>query len=128
MAKKQKKPLLVPVSRFDNGRVVYLDYCGYVPDSGMLQDYYWDEATKTRIPGICTMVEKTEPFQASLIICGRRRGRSAAQVIVQDDSDTEYTMFLKGFLEALQTTGAYPLVGTFIHVKKGSNYGIELHG
>ena len=73
------------------------------------------------------MIEKADPFQAALIICGSRRGRSAAQVVVQDDYGTEYTMFLKGFLEAPQKTGKYPLVGTFKHVKKGSNYGIELH-
>ena len=51
MSKAQKKPLLVPVSKFDNGRVVYLDYCGYIEESGTCLDYYWDEATGTRIPG-----------------------------------------------------------------------------
>lgn len=72
------------------------------------------------------------PFRAVLTVKDFSRGRSAANFDLEDRNGVPYTMFLKDFLELVQTTKidagkTEPLMWCFC--KRGQNYGIQLaHG
>lgn len=70
-----------------------------------------------------------EPFEAKLRLDGFSRGRSAANFdLVNADTGARYTMFMKDFLEYIQTHGNVTegiLKGTWTVVKRGQNYGIK---
>lgn len=69
------------------------------------------------------------PFRATLEFKGFQRGRSAAHAIYakRDDESWQAVMFLTDFTEVVDR-GLAPkhLSGRFVHVKRGSNYGIKL--
>jgi hypothetical protein len=70
------------------------------------------------------------PFEATLKIVSLERGRSAARFWFQDiDTGTYYPFFGQTLVDMLERTVADHGVveGTWIAVKKGSNYGIELY-
>lgn len=70
-----------------------------------------------------------EPFRATVEFKRFERGRSAAHAIYvkHDDPSWEATMFLTDFTDVVER-GLAPkhLSGRFVHVKRGSNYGIKL--
>ena len=70
-----------------------------------------------------------EPFTATLRLDRLERGRSAARFwFVDETTNTEYPFFGQGLVEMLSrvdlTKGV--VTGTWIAVKRGANYGIEL--
>ena len=69
-----------------------------------------------------------EPFTATLTLQRLERGRSAARFWFSDEDGTEYPFFGQGLTEMLsQVTLDHGVVtGTWIAVKRGANYGIEL--
>lgn len=72
-----------------------------------------------------------EPFETTLKIVELERGRSAARFWFEDIySGTRYPFFGQGLVEMLsQTNMDHGVVsGTWIAVKRGANYGIEIYG
>ncbi|MDF2506279.1 MAG: hypothetical protein K0Q52_138 [Microbacterium sp.] len=70
-----------------------------------------------------------EPFEASLELDRLERGRSAARFwFVNQGDGTEYPFFGQGLVDMLsQVTLEHGMVrGTWIAVKRGANYGLEL--
>jgi hypothetical protein len=69
-----------------------------------------------------------EPFEATLTLERLERGRSAARFWFVDEEGTRYPFFGQGLVEMLsQVTLDHGVVrGTWIAVKRGANYGIEL--
>lgn len=69
-----------------------------------------------------------EPFTDTLTLDRLERGRSAARFWFIGSDGTHYPFFGQGFVDALkQATSTNGLIrGTFIAVKRGANYGIEL--
>lgn len=69
-----------------------------------------------------------EPFSDTLTLDRLERGRSAARFWFVGSDGTHYPFFGQGFVDALKrttsTSGA--VHGTFIAVKRGANYGLEL--
>jgi hypothetical protein len=124
MAKRKSKITKVPVEVFPDGHKEYITYTNLDQGDSITLDR-WQYATQSTIP-VTETWEDAEPFYAELKICGSHRGRSAAQVLVEDQAGNVYTMFMQGFLNALVQGGKYPLVGSFEFVKKGANYAIEM--
>jgi len=115
----------VPAILHPNGRKTYLDYVFGSPGEDWTERV-WSDSKPIRCFDHPAAFIPIADFTATLIVVDSRRGRSAAQVVVADDHGNRYTMFMAGFLAALQQSNQYPIVGTFRHVKKGSNYGIEI--
>jgi hypothetical protein len=70
-----------------------------------------------------------EPFHATLRIDRLERGRSAARFWFVDDTlEIEYPFFGQGLVEMLSKANMQGGVveGTWIAVKRGANYGIEM--
>lgn len=69
------------------------------------------------------------PFTATLRLIELERGRSAARFWWEDEVGTRYPMFGQGVVEMLQNVDLHRGVvsGTWIAVKRGANYGIELY-
>lgn len=70
-----------------------------------------------------------DPFTATLRLDRLERGRSAARFwFIDESTNTEYPFFGQGLVEMLSrvdlTKGV--VTGTWIAVKRGANYGIEL--
>lgn len=71
------------------------------------------------------------PFDATLRLVGNSRGRSSSVFTWVDIvTGTEYPMFNSGLVELIQSSEIRygKLRGTWIAVKRGANYGIELVG
>jgi len=70
-----------------------------------------------------------EPFEATLRLDRLERGRSAARFWFVDEEGTEYPFFGQGLTEMLGkvTLDHGVVTGTWIAVKRGANYGIELY-
>lgn len=68
-----------------------------------------------------------EPFSTTLWLVELERGRSAARFWWQDEAGVLYPMFGQGIVELLQnvTLDHGKVIGTWIAVKRGANYGIE---
>ena len=124
MAKRKSKITKVPVEVFPDGHKEYNTYTVLIDDETRVRER-WQYATQSTIP-VTETWEDAVPFYAELKICGSHRGRSAAQVLVEDQAGNVYTMFMQGFLNALIQGGKYPLMGSFEFVKKGANYAIEM--
>lgn len=70
-----------------------------------------------------------EPFEATLTFQRFERGRSAAHAIYAkaDDPTWQATMFLSDVQTLIENDAALlHLRGTFVFVKRGQNYGIQL--
>jgi hypothetical protein len=124
MAKRKSKITKVPVEIWPDDHKEYITYTN-LDQGDSITLGRWQFATKSTVP-VTETWEDAEPFYAELKICGSHRGRSAAQVLVEDQAGNVYTMFMQGFLNALIQGGKYPLVGSFEFVKKGANYAIEM--
>lgn len=71
-----------------------------------------------------------EPFTATLSIVSLERGRSAARFWFEhSETGVLYPVFGQGLVEILAKSNVYAgeVSGTWIVVKKGQNYGIELY-
>ncbi|UDL16463.1 hypothetical protein SEA_ZOOMAN_222 [Microbacterium phage Zooman] len=71
-----------------------------------------------------------EPFEATLTIRDLERGRSAARFWFEDeDNQIRYPFFGQTLVDMLAESTMIngKVTGTWIVVKKGSNYGIELY-
>lgn len=71
-----------------------------------------------------------DPFQATLTIRRLERGRSAARFWFEDEANkTYYPFFGQTLVDMLSVSDMKhgKVSGTWIVVKKGSNYGIELY-
>lgn len=71
-----------------------------------------------------------DPFTATLKIESLERGRSAARFWFEDvDSGTQYPFFGQGLTDMLSKVEMSKgvVTGTWIAVKRGANYGIELY-
>ncbi len=124
MAKRKSKITKVPVEVYPDGHREYPSY----PNTEEGESAFWDRwqyETQSTVR-VTETWEDAENFWAELKICGSHRGRSAAQVLVEDQAGNVYTMFMQGFLNALVQGGKYPLAGHFEFVKKGANYAIEM--
>lgn len=70
-------------------------------------------------------------FSATMQIIGLQSGQSAKHLILKDENNIEYVMFVKDLIEALKNTQSIPdpegakLIGNFTFVKRGQNYGIK---
>lgn len=85
-----------------------------------LLDYEgWNEGTEWR---------PNTPFEATLVLVGTERGRSAARFIWMDPAtNTRYPMFMSG-MQALVFNHRIDhgeVTATWHVVKRGSNYGLE---
>ena len=69
-----------------------------------------------------------EPFTATLRLDRLERGRSAARFWFIDEEGTEYPFFGQGLVEMLSRVmlDHGVVTGTWIAVKRGANYGLEL--
>lgn len=69
-----------------------------------------------------------EPFQATLRLDRLERGRSAARFWFTGEDGTHYPFFGQGLVDMLSkvTLDHGTVTGTWIAVKRGANYGIEL--
>lgn len=70
------------------------------------------------------------PFQAALTLVRLERGRSATRFwFVDKSTNTMYPFFGQGIVEMLSQSDMIKgeVSGTWIAVKRGANYGIELH-
>lgn len=70
------------------------------------------------------------PFTATLKIDSLERGRSAARFWFEDvETKTQYPFFGQGLTDMLRNVNMVKgmVTGTWIAVKRGSNYGIELY-
>lgn len=69
-----------------------------------------------------------EPFTATLTLDRLERGRSAARFWFVDEAGTQYPFFGQGLVDMLSrvTLDHGKVHGTWIAVKRGANYGIEL--
>lgn len=94
---------------------------------------FYDYQTKTWIEtGLDTSIEwrDNEPFEATLTIRNLERGRSAARFWFEDEATkTRYPFFGQTLVDMLSESvmDHGKVHGTWIVVKKGSNYGIELY-
>jgi hypothetical protein len=71
-----------------------------------------------------------EPFEATLKIMSLERGRSAARFWFQDvNTGTYYPFFGQTLVDMITASDLLKgvVTGTWIAVKKGQNYGIELY-
>lgn len=70
---------------------------------------------------------KNEPFEMTMKITDMERGMSAARFILTDEQGKTYPMFMSSMLKLLQTSIVIngSVLGMWIVVKRGSNYGIE---
>jgi len=71
------------------------------------------------------------PFTATMTLTGTTRGRSAARFVFKDEAGHRYEMFMASMLELLTTRGCAVggiVSGTWIIVKRGSNYGLHPEG
>lgn len=124
MAKRKSKITKVPVEIYPDGHREFITYT--MLDEGDSREWdRWNFETQSTIKIQETWAD-ADPFYAELKICGSHRGRSAAQVLVEDQAGNVYTMFMQGFLNALVQGNRYPLIGHFEFVKKGANYAIEM--
>lgn len=117
-----KKELLIPYVEYPGGRI-YLNYRAKYSQSQIIRlpDGKWSDFLPIK-------EHPAAYFGTTLKILDGHRGRSAAQIEVQCEvSGYIYTMFFGGFLQAVKSLGVKDgkMTGTFIHVKRGSNYGIE---
>lgn len=73
--------------------------------------------------------EPNEPFEATLTLIHLERGRSAARFWWESTESTLYPMFGQSLVEMLGklTLDRGTATGTWIAVKRGANYGIELY-
>lgn len=71
------------------------------------------------------------PFEAALTLEGQQRGRSAAYFLWRDeDTNTRYPMFISSMVDCLQNFAVIEGstdIASWIVVKRGQNYGIELY-
>ncbi len=94
---------------------------------------YYDHVNKVyRDSGIDHSIDwrPNEPFEATLTLRRLDRGRSAARFWFEDeDSKTFYPFFGQTLVDMLSESTMINgrVKGTWIVVKKGANYGIELH-
>lgn len=67
-------------------------------------------------------------FEATLVLVGMERGRSAARFIWEDpDTSTRYPMFMSGMVDLVKGHKIIKgvVTATWIVVKRGQNYGLE---
>lgn len=117
-----KKELMIPYVEIDTHRY-YLTYRHNHQETAIIRDHegYWTKP-------LPILEHPAETFGAHMRILDGHRGRSAAQVEVQDvATGYKYTVFFQGFIEAVKMFGVTEgfITGRFRHVKRGSNYGIE---
>lgn len=67
-----------------------------------------------------------EEFFSVLYYHGYSRGRSAANMQFKDQAGHEYTMFFSDFDKVVKFLDTGALVGTFVPVKRGMNYGVKM--
>lgn len=65
-------------------------------------------------------------FSGSLSFKDFRRGRSAANAILEDKEGHTYTMFLTDFKAAIPYMVNGKITGRFTFCKRGANYGVKL--
>jgi len=66
-------------------------------------------------------------FKATLVLTGYSRGRSAARMCLLDqDTGSEYEMFLTDFCDILEDIVHGAITGTWTFCKRGMNYGIRM--
>lgn len=93
----------------------------------------WDHTTKTQYDtGIDYSIDwrPNDPFEATLTIRRLERGRSAARFWFEDEATkTMYPFFGQTLVDMLTASDMIQgkVRGTWIVVKKGANYGIELY-
>ena len=98
-------------------------------DAGWALQHYVER--NWRRPGSNTEWRPNEPFAAKLLFQGPQRGRSAAYFNWHDpETNTRYPMLMSGMSDLLtRSVVDYGVTfGTWIVVKRGQNYGIELYG
>lgn len=69
------------------------------------------------------------PFEATLTYSYFERGRSAAHLIFTDEHGHRYPMFLQQ-LDEIMAVGGFDgnkIHGEWVGVKRGNNYGVQLH-
>lgn len=101
-----KKPLEVPFIDNEDGSRSFLSYPGWK----------------------CDFLHSPVPFKADMRIADMHRGRSAAQLELQDlETGSTFPMFLKGVMDMLKVCDmkAGAVSGWWYFVKRGANYGIE---
>jgi hypothetical protein len=98
------------------GKIPFDQYGSPVPFAGAIpaRDIWWKD---------------NEPFEATLTFQWFERGRSAAHAIYAkaDDPTWQAVMFLSDLGKLIEADVApLHIRGTFIFVKRGTNYGIQL--
>lgn len=71
------------------------------------------------------LVDNT-PFQDELKFVGFSRGRSAAGANFTNEKGQKFYMFLTDFTTAVPALQNGVLKGTFMYVKRGRNYGVQM--
>ncbi len=102
-------------------------------DARSMLEYTWGKPGEQASEGYgqyATPIEwvPNEPFVATLTIRELERGRSAARFWFTDEEGTWYPFFGQGLVDMLSAVNLEhgTVTATWIAVKRGANYGIEL--
>ena len=122
----KKKEVRIPYIEYDvEDKREYLVYMGHGQETAMIRD----ESLGAGWVNVDIQFHEPHEFTDTLEIVEGHRGRSAAQVELKSTTKNwYYIMFFGGFLKAMKKLEVKDgkCTGTFRHVQRGQNYGIEL--